>query len=146
MLPSTAINPRISPGFVIRRIKTLPALELIESFTSPAHKTNTPRGSWRSKKSIAPPGYVAVLRAALKSFKEACGSWQKKPFSLTVHVSQFSVASNPYGPFMVLLLCLQPRSNLKSAMRNALSEANWRESLPALPDTFSSGIADQFHR
>jgi hypothetical protein len=79
----------------ILSISVFPELELMESFTSPPHSTKTPRESCFSRNRTAPAGYVAGDLTALKSLSAAGLSWQKYPFSLSLHDWQLSFGSNP---------------------------------------------------
>ena len=90
-----AMSPRISPGFAILRISVFPPLELIESFTCPAQRTKTPRGSCFSRNRTAPAGYVAGDFILLKSAIAAGLSWQKNPFARILQDWQFSLRSKP---------------------------------------------------
>ena len=98
-LPVTvAISPSTSPGLAIFRISVFPPLELIESFISPAHSTNTPRGSCFSKNRSEPAGYTVGDVTASKSFIVLGASRQKKLFPFSLQFWQRSVGSKPYGP------------------------------------------------
>src|SRR6185369_5337147 len=53
---TVALNPSTSPASAILRIKVLPSVEQIDSFTRPLQRTKIPRGACPSTKSTAPLG------------------------------------------------------------------------------------------
>lgn len=53
---TVAGNPRTSPGSAILTISVFSSAEVVESFTRPQHRMNTPRVACPSTKSVAPLG------------------------------------------------------------------------------------------
>jgi hypothetical protein len=53
---TVAGNPSTSPVSDMRTISVRTSIEVVESFTRPAHRTKTPRGACASTNSVAPLG------------------------------------------------------------------------------------------
>src|SRR5579863_4630286 len=75
----------------------LPSREVVESFTRPLQRMNTPRGCCPSMNNMAPFGYTAVDFISLSRWQGCAERLQNRCSLRTGQVTQLSRMFRPYG-------------------------------------------------